>query len=368
MTQPQQLENWTLSGKQAANLMQSIGEPGPLAPGLDKSLGSEASKIPSDIDTSQVTCLAQPEISLTVTLLAAENGRSLQAYGARSNKHLVGFTAMDKGYNLSYPLQADHLSALVVAGLGLDQDVGALEFSASLSGAELLALGGLVDALRQRELENLLAHLPRHEGGVTVEEVYMRALDGAATGDIRWTSGLFAQLVQGVPDLSEETLESGLKGLEKAGWASVSSGGNWDTTPGFSVGCSQLQLPLAGALVQLTRLEGSEVAETDFALLRMLGSIWLCQPKDEAYEFASVSADKATLNLMSIIEGFAAQVSVPDASQTTAEQLEEASTGSTVSGSEVNQEAASRFCTQCGEEVGIGDKFCTACGAVIASS
>jgi hypothetical protein len=368
MNQPQQLENWTLSGKQAANLMQDIGESGPLAPSLDKALGGRESKIPSDIDTSQIVCLAKPEISLTVTLLAATNGRSLRVYGARGHNHLVGFTASDDGYNLSYPLQADHLTALVVNGLGLDQDVGALEFSTSLGGAELLALAGLVDALRQRELENMLARLPRHAGGVTIEEIYMRALDGLATGDIRWTSGLFVQLVQGLPDLSEEILESGLEGLQKLGWVTDSSGGNWDAATSFAVGCSHLQLPLAGVLVKLARLEGSEVAETDFVLLRMFGSIWLCQAKDKAYEFASVAADKATSNLISIIDGFAAQVSVPESNQVTTEQVKETATESPSSNSAEDASTVAKFCIQCGSQVDAKAKFCTACGAAITGS
>lgn len=371
MNQPQQIENWTLNGKQAATLLKGLGEPGPLAPDYEAIPDGKAAEIPFDIDNGQIACLAQPEISLDVTLLAAKNGRNLHAYGAPNTSHLVGFTAMDDGgYNLSYPLQADHITALIVTGLGLDQDMGALEFSASLSGADLLALGGLVDALRQRELENLLARLSRHEGGVTLEEIYMRALDGAATGDIRWTSGLLTHLVEVLPDLSEKTLETGLKGLRKSGWASVSSGGNWDTAPGFAVGCSHLQLPLAGVRIKLARLEGDEIAGTDFVLLRMLGSIWLCQAKDKAYELASVSAANAISSLVSIVDGFAAQVSVSDSSQTSAEQVKETATKSTVTSGAVKTAVTtrSRFCTQCGNEVDTKAKFCTACGAIIAGS
>ena len=379
MTPHSQVRNWTLNTAQAAALMVRLGEPGPLAPLCTVAGDERAAALPGGIDEAAVACLASPSISLRIKIVSASNGRELHAYGGHGSRHLVGFTAMEESrYNLSYPLDPDHATALLTTSLGLDQDIGELTVSTQLSGAGLVSLGGLVDALRQRDLENLLARLPRHEGGVTEEEVYLRALDGTVSADARWTSALLASVVDDLPDVGEKEITGGLRALQGVGWATPSRGGNWGPSAIFSTAASHLQLPLAGAKVSVSRLTDGRISTTSFALLRMLGSMWLCHPKAGNFDFASVSAKSALAHLTRIFEGIAAFASTADKGRAAvakdtvqrgiapnaAKPQTEHTTPQPRTGA--GRVSTDRFCTGCGKPLVVGVRFCSHCGKAAA--
>ncbi|MDD5392246.1 MAG: zinc ribbon domain-containing protein [Thiothrix sp.] len=339
-----------LDAAQAADLLGG-GIKGKLAPAIAPSaVAAKHAALPDGLDKAGLAFLADPQVRIGVTLASPGNVRNLVAYGAGDSERLVGFTAGGDGsFNLATALSPEHLAALVITGLGLDQDINELHLSAPLSRVGLLALVGFADALRQRDLETLLARLPKPESRVSLEEIYLRTLDGMVSGDVRWSTALVAQLVDGLPDVGEAVLLQGMQELQQASWVQT-VGNNWQPTGSFTVGCAHWQLPLAGASVQLARLMEGEVEVTDFTLFRLLGSVWLWRREGAQHELASISSTRAMAFLDGVLAGFTVlpKPTAPPKAQETPPAR-----------------PRPRFCRQCGKPLLADARFCAACGTPI---
>ncbi len=397
MNKSVRMQSWTLDAAQAHCLITGVGDPGPLAPEASPPRsGARPAILPSSLDTASLSWLCDPGIKIRVTMMTAANAQSLVAYGHKGRDSLVGFTpAAEGGYNLSLPMDTGHILALVTTGLGLEHEIGDLRMSAHVSGAALLALAGLVDALRQRQLESLLARMREPEGGVTSDEVYLRALDGIVTADSRWTATLMHALVDGLPELKTETVDAGLNDLRTAGLAVKSAGGTWRMAEEFALCGAHLQLPLAGAKISLERQQYGKVDAASLALFRMLGSLWLCRHEHDRYVFASVSAVSTVSQLNSILTGFVnarladaktAGPAKPAGTKTSgpakaadAKTSPVANAANAKSGRAIEATGSSghlpdhgrvqsKFCTHCGSRLQANAAYCTKCGTKIVGS
>jgi hypothetical protein len=346
-----------LDAAQAAALLAGFGATGKLAPAVAKtSAPTNPVALPGGVDKAGLALLTDPRVRIGVRLVSPNNARHLVAYGAGDSDHLLGFTPGEAGaFNLATALTPDHVLALLATGLGLDQDIGELSLSAQLDGHALLALAGFADALRQRDLEALLARLPKPDSRVTQEEIYLCTLDGTVSGDMRWSAGLLAQLLESVPDVNEDVLAQGMQALQQAGWVQASAGNNWSPTEGFALGIAHWQLPLAGAHIQLVRLLDGKVESTELLLLRMLGSVWLCRQEGSQYAVSSPDAAHLLAFFNDVLPGFVL-LPKPALQMPVQETLVVAA---------ATERPRPRFCRQCGQPLTADARFCGACGAKI---
>ncbi len=336
-----------------------FGATGKLAPAVMENLPtSSPAALPEGVNKAGLAFLADPRVRIGVTLVTPNNARHLVAYGTGDSDRLAGFTPDGAGaFNLAETLSPDHVLALLATGLGLEQDIGELPLSAQLEGNALLALAGFADALRQRELEALLARLPKPDSRVTLDEIYLRTLDGMMAGDMRWSAGLLTQLLESVPDVNEDVLAQGMHALQQAGWAQAGAANNWSPTDKFALGIAYWQLPLAGARIQLVRLLDGKVETTDMLLLRMLGSLWLCRREGPKYAVTSPASARVVVFLHDLLSGF---VLLPKPAAP-----EPVLPPETVAVATATERPRPRFCRQCGAPLEEDSRFCGACGAKI---
>ena len=343
-----------LDAAQVADLLGGLSMKGKLAPTVaPSSVAAKPAALPDGLDKAGLAFLADPRVRIGVSLVSPGNVRNLVVYGAGDGSPLVGFTPLGtERYSLAMPLAPDHIIALLVTGLGLEQDIAQLPLATTLDSEGLLALAGFADALRQRELEALLARLPKPESRVSLEEIYLRTLDGMVSGDTRWTTGLLTQLFDRLPELDEEKLRQGMLALQQIGWVTNSAGTNWMPTDAFALGSAHWQLPLAGAYLQLARVLNDSVETTDIVLLRMLGSVWLCRQQGKQYTLESTSSS----HLLSFLDNVLAGFTVLPQPMPTASVVESVSAA---------PRSRPRFCRKCGAPLAADIRFCGACGNAV---
>ncbi len=295
-----------------------------------------------------VPILANPEAVVQVAVVSGAGLRLLHGYlNPILSKNIVGFTPeLEDKYNLTWPLRADHVLAMLVSGLGLDEDIPSQGISATFSVDALVAMAGFADAIREIELNNMLARVTNKPEGTDVDQVILSVNEGLFSEDRRWASTLLRDLLPETPDPKENKMRAGLKELTEIGWLQETREDYWVMTDTGRTVFTHWQMVMASAIFNVEEKNTNTTQKRSYlGMVRTIASIWTVE-QVPAMGDSSEMMRISTVSSMDLLELL--QKRFEDAfSVKQADSIADKGTDS---------------CPHCGASVVPGAKFCSKCG------
>lgn len=276
--------------------------------------------------------------------------------GAASPQKLTGFTPRGESEcTLAWPVEPMDLLALATTALGLEANTPDLGAGADLTPRALTAFAALVDAIRESEIEALLAREPNPEDGVDLASVTRAARAGALTTDTRWLSSVVRQMIPVEVEANRKTVEAGLGELVKLDWvAKNAKSGNHAFNPDMDIPRRTLSAPVAFAALSVADWIGNEPRHACVGGLRTIGALWAFEFRSGDTPLIRVGTVRETTFLLALQALLSAPVETPQPKVAEAPPKKDTGYG-----------GGHKFCTQCGAELTPGAKFCMACGAQV---
>ncbi len=295
-----------------------------------------------------VPVLTDPAAVVHVAVTSGAGLRLLHGYlNPALSKNLVGFTpAPEEEYNLTWPLRADHVLAMLVSGLGLDEDIPAQGVTETLSVDAIVALAGFADAIRGIELNNMLARVTDKPEGTDVDQVILSVNEGLFSEDRRWASTLLRDLLPEIPDPKENKMRAGLKELAEIGWLQETREDYWVMTDTGRTVFTHWQMVMASAIFNVEEKNTNTTQKRSYlGMVRTIASIWIVRlvpATEDSNEMMRIDM-VSSMDLLELL-----QKRFKDAFS-----IEQADTVS---------DNVTDSCPHCGVSVVPGAKFCSKCG------
>ncbi len=290
--------------------------------------------------------LADPAVLLKIAVASSSGLRLLHGYlNPAISENLVGCTpTQNNEYNLAWPLRKDHILAMLVSGLGLEEDISKQDISKTFSVDALVAMAGFADAIRGIELNNMLARVTDKPEGTDVDQVILSVNEGLFNEDRRWASTLLRDLLPEIPDPKEEKMCNGLDELVAAGWLQEKREKYWVMTEAGRTVFTHWQMVMASAIFDITENNRDDTQEKKYlGMIRTIASLWTVEqvPDREMICISMISSvDLLRLLQKRLEDAFSVKEVVVD------------SPSDTVAPS----------CPSCGVSLVPGARFCSKCG------
>lgn len=303
-----------------------------------------------------VAALMAPDLRLLATTGSPAGVAHLQAFGGAplDGKFVSCGERGEAERLLAWPLEVDDVLALFAVSLGLDGRTPDPGLRLELTADGFLALAAVLDALREAELNAMLAHNGPPAPTASLAAIRLALDAGMISDDARWLVPVFRRMLPTAPDSSPAALERGLADL--AGAAIVQNGGDarsWTLVPAFEPAWLRLKAPLAWGTLAAIGLSGGKTAGewaarwNQLGALRTLGGLWGFESSGGRVRFVTVEEPKLLESFRLLIEAARAQEAKPAASEAPSAPAP----------------ATAKFCASCGTPLRLGWKFCGACGA-----
>ncbi len=305
---------------------------------------------------------ASPDWSAVAAVLAAPDLEVLlQTGGPSRTSHLDLFAGAGRNLlavawpgpsrlTLAWPMTREHVLALLTEATGLDAPSVDPGIRLELSEAGFLVLAAALDALREEELDAMLARRPAGALLVSEAAIQLALQTGARTDDARWLTPIFRRVLPVVPDIDLVDLPAALAELVGAAILHV-DGPRFALVPDFEAVRLRLQAPLGWAAMGVVGLVDGVRRTAQLSALRTLGALWGIETAEGRVRF--VTTEPARLltgwhELFDAVHGVAPAAPTP--APTAAPTM------------------AARFCSQCGGVLKAEWKFCGHCGAAVATA
>ena len=295
--------------------------------------------------------VAAPQMEILAITGAADGVTHLRAYaspGATTKLAAVG--ARGEGeYTMAWPLERDDLLALFLAALGLDVQIADPGVRLDLSADAFLVLGAALDAMREAELDAMLARARATAPALDPAKIGLALRAGMVTDDARWLTPAFRRLLPRPPAGDDATMERGLSDLVSLGLlAPAGDARKFAPAPALEPVRRNLQAPLAWAsltAVAVTREGGRHWS--GIGALRTWGALWGVETSGDQVRFVTTDETR-------FLEGVRAVLDAASAIATHAPPLPQAAAY-----------VAPRYCGKCGARLQAGAKFCGGCGQAL---
>ncbi len=236
----------------------------------------------------------------------------------------------------------DALLADVRASLQLQVPAPPGRLALELDARSFASLVGAIDALREHELQSLLARLPDRACVLDATAVADALGRSCATGDLRWLAALGQAIAPFDVDTSDRACADGLARLDRLGLLAPRRDGGFEPRPALLELAARVGAPVGYAALHVRSCDGSGRAQEHVAALRGLGGLLLL-------EFAGIGSTEP-------------HVSVRDA---TVEEVELALLGCFTGGDHCftgGDQPRPATCGACGRPLKPAARFCTSCG------
>lgn len=308
-----------------------------------------------------VAALMAPDLRLLATTGSPAGLAHLQAFGAAGlDGRFVSCGERGEAERLlAWPLEVGDVLALFAVSLGLDGRTPDPGLRLELTADGFLALAAVLDALREAELNAMLAHNGPPVPMVSLAAIRVARDAGMISDDARWLVPVFRRMLPKTPDASPAALERGLADL--VGAAVVEKGvdaQSWSLVPAFEPAWLRLKAPLAWGTLAAIGLGGGEMVGgkaarwNQLGALRTLGGLWGFESAESRVRFVTVEEPKLLEGFRLLIEAARAP-----AAKSTAPGVQP-----------MPATAGARFCASCGTPLQPGWKFCGSCGAPLAGA
>ena len=375
--QPLSARTLQLSAAQAGLLVQSSGPRGELCPlpilpqgpraaadltvlqnaGLLDRAGTPVGEWRGVADT-----LAAPDLEILAVAGGMEGVTHLRAFGSPATAaQLVAYGSRGAGEcTVAWPVVPDDLLALFTVALGLDANTPDPGVRLELTTEGFLVLAAALDALREVELEALLARDQEVAPLLTPAAIRLALRAGMVSDDSRWLVPIFRRLLPAFPEIDDALVNRGLEDL--VGAAILARGekeGDFALVPAFEPARLRLQAPLAwGTLAAVGLAERQQRHWIQLGALRTLGALWGVEAENGRVRFVTTDEPRLLAGLRTVLEaGRTAAKAVPPPVATRAAEWV---------ATDAAAAAGPRFCSQCGHPLQPGGRFCGGCGAAVA--
>jgi len=306
---------------------------------LDQAGGPTAAWLPV------VTTLSNPNLRLVGQTGGPSGINHLQAFGSpASQDHLVAFTARgERECTLAWPIEVDHVLALLTEAVGLDAPGVDPGIRLELSDQAFILLAAALDARRELELESMLARERFAEPIISNAALTVGLKTGLQSDDQRWLLPIFRRVLPSLPSFEQIDVARVLDELVGAAILEKDrTTGEHAFLPGFEPVRLRLQAPLGWAAFAATGLAGGKPRSAGLSALRTLGGLWGIEAAEGRVRF--VTTEPARL-----LKGWQATIDAvrPPPEVTAAKP-------------------SARFCGSCGAALKPDWKYCGKCGAAIA--
>ncbi|MDO9299298.1 zinc ribbon domain-containing protein [Bradyrhizobium sp.] len=372
----------SMSTAQLQMLLRAAGTQGSLSPVRDLPAASPASDDSTTLREAGIldeagaptaswmpaaAALAAPALQVVVTAGGPAGLSRLQAFASdETNGRLVSFVERGAGeWMVAWPLAEDDIAAIMTAQLALDSATNDPDVQLELTPEGFLMLGAVLDALREEELESLLARDRTPAPLLKAAAVRVAMGAGLTSEDYRWLVPIFRRLLPNVPEMNQGAIDKGLADLVSASIIEAGPDREYGLVAAFEPVRRLLLAPLAWSTLTTISEANLQATWNQLGGMRTFVGLWGVEARANGVRLG-------TLGEAVLLQAFRSLVTDALAAIPAGKQGEQASRRATASanmagstaGSEVN--AARRFCQQCGRPVGTADRFCGECGAGLA--
>lgn len=302
--------------------------------------------------------LNDPALEIRVAFQGLNETLALHAY-ANARANLVGFTPeSDTSFNLIRSLQPEQLTSLLVGGLGMDVPATDPGIRAELTMEAVWTLAGLVDAMREEQLQNLLSHTTKDNLSCRINRIVPNIQKGISAGDSRWLCTRLYSLCPHELVMSDSAVQRGLSELEQLNWIRSDSQGNCGFSETWQPALMVLGFCVGSGVLAIRRkaAEGSVVFQV--GLLRALGTLWSLDMNPAVGEkvLVQTAAGPSLANAVDLlIQNALAAICAP--------AHEQAPPPPPLPAPPPVPQPKARFCANCGQPVPPAGRFCPGCGA-----
>ncbi len=276
-----------------------------------------------------------------------------------SHGSIVGYTPLSGSqFRLQSPVESDQLAAILIGGLGMNLPTPDPGFRGDISLEALWTLAGIVDAMREEQLQTLLAHKEEKSLFCRKDRILANIYQGVVSSDSRWLCALlnFVSPVDTV--MTDKSVDRGLQELAVQDWIQTHQDGVCSFSQVWEPVLISLGFCVGAGILAIRRKTETGISAFQVAVIRAMGNLW------------SLDFDMTGKNMVSIqtADGLSLSRAVDILIQNalTAETAPPAQTQTPPSLSSARPVIAEKkFCTQCGNKLEAGSKFCPSCGAKV---
>jgi hypothetical protein len=220
--------------------------------------------------------LAAPALQIILTTGGVAGLSRLQAFASdETNRRLVSFVERGAGeWTVAWPLAEDDIAAVITAHLALDGATNDPEVQLELTPEGFLMLGAVLDALREAELESLLARDRAPAPVLKAAAVRLALRAGLASEDYRWIVPIFRRLLPDVPDMNQDAVDKGLADLVSASIIEVGPERDYGLVAAFEPVRRLLLAPLAWGTLTTISAAGSPTTWSQLGGMRTFAGLW----------------------------------------------------------------------------------------------
>lgn len=345
----------TLSAAQLNLFLRNAGAHGPLSPLGDfpASAGSpddpqllveagliDAAGAASSGWRTAAETLVRPSARIVVSAGEEAGAHRLQVFSsAESDGKLVALgSAPGERISLAWPLESLDALAPLVAALALDGATFDPGVRLELSPEGFLMLAAALDALRELELEALLARDSAPALLTTASAMKVALKTGMSSDDMRWLTPVFRRLLPRAPEMTPSAIERGLGELVAASILTTADSRSYGLASSFEPVRRLLVTPLGWGAI--TAANEGRSAWGVLGAFRTFHALW-------GVELLAAKVRVATIGEAALLQAFEAMVG-----NATAPALK----------AQAPSAAHVRYCPHCGAAIQAGWKFCGACG------
>jgi len=304
--------------------------------------------------------LSRPSLEIIAAVGFPEGRKSLCGYGSFGDmEKLVGFTPLNETeYRIVYPLSKDPFLSLLVVDLGLDLETPVLGVETEMDLETLLTLAGMIDAGREAQMEAMLARESEPDREVRFDRILYNTRKGLTSNDYRWLASAIRNLIPFEVTITQKTILSGLKELQKIGWVEKTGEKMWLFTETFDIPRKHFESLINFGILSIQRHNQEGIERIHLGILRTLGSLWILDFKDQDGDKPTVWVGTAygpglAQALDRVVE--ATLQGVPQPEELVGQSFPQEGGLSTVL-------PKKSFCGKCGAPAQPEDRFCINCG------
>lgn len=328
---------------------------------IDESGAPTASWMPA------AAALAAPALQIMVTTGGVAGLSRLQAFASdETGRRLVSLVERGAGeWTIAWPLAEDDIAAIMTAQLALDGATNDPDVQLELTPEGFLTLGAVLDALREEELESLLARDRAPTPLLKAAAVRVAMHAGLTSEDYRWLVPIFRRLLPNLPEINQQAVDSGLADLVSASIVEAGPDRDYGLVAAFEPVRRLLLAPLAWSTLTTISAANPPTTWSQLGGMRTFAGLWGVEARETGVRLGTLGEGILLQAFRSLAgDALAAIPAGKQGGQLSRPATAAAGAPESTAGAKAN--ATPRFCQQCGRPVGTADRFCGECGAELA--
>lgn len=310
------------------------------------------------------TALVAPTLQTVVTGGNAAGLSRLQAFASGdTDKRMVSLAERGAGeWIIAWPLAEDDVAAIMTAQLALDGATNDPEVQLELTPEGFMLLGAVLDALREEELESLLARDRAPAPLLTAAAIGVAMQLGLTSEDYRWLVPVFRRLLPDPPEMNQREIDKGLADLVSASIIEAGPDRDYGLVTAFEPVRRLLLAPLAWSTLTTIFAPDSPMTWSQLGGMRTFAGLWGIEARKAGVRLGTFGEGALLQAFRSLVSDKLLAIPAgkrdgrPTRPVTAMAGMPKSTIGS-------NANAAPGFCPQCGRPVDPVDRFCGVCGA-----